>query len=113
MERVPSVQGWRACEPGRRLGLCLRRLRLCVFAEIRGLSRSNEVVTGASDAQYHVMWISLFNALDEYGIRDDSLSPNEVQDVKQKVFEEALNASLRVSALVSILNPPYLPTYRF
>ena len=67
------------------------------------------MVTGASDAQYHVMWISLFNALDEYGIRDDSLSPNEVQDVKQKVFEEALHASLRVSALVSMLNPPYLP----
>ncbi|KAL4081081.1 hypothetical protein J3A83DRAFT_4204554 [Scleroderma citrinum] len=60
----------------------------------------------ASDAQYHVMWISLFNALDEYGIRDDSHSSNDkdkVTSVKQKVFEEALHASLRVSALVSHL----------
>ncbi|KAH0831925.1 hypothetical protein J3R83DRAFT_12808 [Lanmaoa asiatica] len=60
----------------------------------------------ASDAQYHVMWIALFNAMDECGVRDDSLSPsgmNQVETVKRKVFEEALNASLRVSALAGVL----------
>ncbi|KAF8840752.1 hypothetical protein BDN67DRAFT_902856 [Paxillus ammoniavirescens] len=60
----------------------------------------------ASDAQYHVMWIALFNAMDDYGIRDDCLSPssiNQVETVKRKVFEEALNASLRVSALAGVL----------
>ncbi|KAF8133637.1 hypothetical protein EV363DRAFT_1397058 [Boletus edulis] len=61
---------------------------------------------GASDAQYHVMWIALFNAMDEFGVRDDSLSPsgmNQVETVKRKVFDEALNASLRVSALAGVL----------
>jgi hypothetical protein len=60
----------------------------------------------ASDAQYHVMWIALFSAMDEYGVRDDSLSPsgmNQVETVKRKVFDEALNASLRVSALAGVL----------
>jgi hypothetical protein len=52
------------------------------------------------------MWIALFNAMDEYGIRDDCLSPSsmdQVETVKRKVFEEALNASLRVSALAGVL----------
>lgn len=53
------------------------------------------------------MWIALFNAMDECGVRgDDSLSPsgmNQVETVKRKVFEEALNASLRVSALAGVL----------
>ncbi|KAF9220971.1 hypothetical protein BS17DRAFT_293506 [Gyrodon lividus] len=60
----------------------------------------------ASDAQYHVMWIALFNAMDECGVRDDSLSPsgmNKVETVKRKVFDEALNASLRISALAGVL----------
>ncbi|KIJ64481.1 hypothetical protein HYDPIDRAFT_132385 [Hydnomerulius pinastri MD-312] len=60
----------------------------------------------ASDAQYHVMWIALFNAMDEYGVRDDSIVPsgmNQVETVKRKVFDEALNASLRVSALAGVL----------
>lgn len=52
------------------------------------------------------MWIALFNAMDDSGVRDDSLSPsgmNQVETVKRKVFEEALNASLRVSALAGVL----------
>ncbi|KAF9242578.1 hypothetical protein BU15DRAFT_72694 [Melanogaster broomeanus] len=60
----------------------------------------------ASDAQYHVMWILLFNAMDEFGVRDDSISPSglkQVETVKRKVYEEALNASLRVSALAGVL----------
>ncbi|KAG6336063.1 hypothetical protein ID866_3036 [Astraeus odoratus] len=60
----------------------------------------------ASDAQYHVMWITWFNALDDYGIREESLSPEEksqMEAAKSKVFEEALHASLRVSALAGVL----------
>jgi hypothetical protein len=52
------------------------------------------------------MWILLFNAMDEFGVRDDSLSPGgvkQVETVKRKVYEEALNASLRVSALAGVL----------
>jgi hypothetical protein len=52
------------------------------------------------------MWIGLFTAMDEFGLRDESLSPsdmNQVETVKRKVFEEALNASLRVSALAGVL----------
>lgn len=44
--------------------------------------------------------------MDEFGVRDDSLSPsgmNQVETVKRKVFEEALNASLRISALAGVL----------
>ncbi|KAG9315917.1 hypothetical protein JVU11DRAFT_3568 [Chiua virens] len=60
----------------------------------------------ASDAHYHVIWIALFNAMDDFGVRDDSLSPsgmNQVETVKRKVFDEALNASLRISALAGVL----------
>jgi hypothetical protein len=52
------------------------------------------------------MWIGLFSAMDEFGVRDDSFSPsgmNQVETVKRKVYDEALNASLRVSALAGVL----------
>lgn len=62
----------------------------------------------ASDAQYHVMWIFLFNALEEHGIQEhEPVSPGERsrhESVRQKIFEEALQASLRVSALAGVLS---------
>ncbi|KAI6122479.1 hypothetical protein EDD16DRAFT_764512 [Pisolithus croceorrhizus] len=62
----------------------------------------------ASDAQYHVMWIFLFNALEEHGIQEqEPVSPGERsrhESMKQKIFEEALQASLRVSALAGVLS---------
>jgi hypothetical protein len=60
--------------------------------------------SGASDAQYHVTWVALFFAMDEFGIRDDAFTPsniNQVETAKRKVMEEALQASLRIAALVS------------
>ncbi|KAH7921905.1 hypothetical protein BV22DRAFT_1071424 [Leucogyrophana mollusca] len=60
----------------------------------------------ASDAQYHVMWVALFNAMDEFGIRDTSSTPSsiaQVEAVKRKVFDEAVNAALRISALAGVL----------
>ncbi|KIO06193.1 hypothetical protein M404DRAFT_139322, partial [Pisolithus tinctorius Marx 270] len=61
----------------------------------------------AYDAQYHVMWILLFNALDEHDVQEhEPVSPgvsSRVESVKQKIYEEALQASLRVSALAGVL----------
>jgi len=60
--------------------------------------------TGASDAQYHVTWVALFFAMDEFGIRDDAIAPsniNQVETAKRKVMDEALQAALRIAALVS------------
>lgn len=42
--------------------------------------------------------------MDEFGIRDDAFTPssiNQVEIAKRKVMEEALQASLRIAALVS------------
>lgn len=69
--------------------------------------------TGASDATYHVMWIILFNAVDDFGIREiNDLVRNGhpaemfpdyrlVQASKQKLMDEALHGALRISGLVS------------
>jgi Na+/H+ antiporter NhaA len=60
--------------------------------------------SGASDAQYHVTWVALFFAMDEFGIRDDTLMSsniNQMETAKRRVMEEALQASLRIAALVS------------
>lgn len=62
----------------------------------------------ASDAHYHIMWILLFNALDDHDIQEqEPTSPGERsrhETVKQKVFDEALQASLRVSSLAGVLS---------
>lgn len=69
----------------------------------------------ASDATFHVMWIILFSALDEFGIREvnelqragspAAVLPNEadVESVKRKVMDEALHGALRIAGLVSNL----------
>ncbi|KAG6841960.1 hypothetical protein C0991_004448 [Blastosporella zonata] len=59
----------------------------------------------ASDATYHVMWIILFNALDDFGVREinnRSVEPNNprIEEVKRKILEEALHGALRISGLV-------------
>jgi hypothetical protein len=68
----------------------------------------------ASDATYHVMWIILFSALDDFGIKEinevarmgNSVSavPNQLQIdvVKRKVADEALHGALRIAGLVCI-----------
>ncbi|KAG6917470.1 hypothetical protein DXG01_002447 [Tephrocybe rancida] len=58
----------------------------------------------ASDATYHVMWIILFNALDDFGVREinnHSMEPTNarIEEVKRKVLEEALHGALRISGL--------------
>jgi hypothetical protein len=68
-----------------------------------------------SDATYHVMWIILFNALDDFGIREvveatrlgspASMMPNHlhIESVKRKVADEALHGALRISGLAGVL----------
>ena len=77
---------------------------------------------GASDATYHVMWIILFNAVDDFGIREmnelarKGHAPNlsaeyeVVEGTKQKLMDEALHGALRISGLVRMRGPPLLAT---
>ena len=64
---------------------------------------------GASDATYHVMWVIVFNAVDDFGIKEQndvtragSPVPNDLQieSVKHKLAEEALHGALRIAGLV-------------
>jgi len=53
------------------------------------------------------MWIILFNALDDYGIKElnaPMTPPNliEVESIKRKVVDEALHGALRIAGLVMI-----------
>jgi hypothetical protein len=67
---------------------------------------------GASDATYHIMWIILFNALDDFGVREinevvrmgnpANVTSNylQIDAVKRKVADEALHGALRIAGLV-------------
>ena len=87
-------------------------------------------IAGASDATYHIMWIFLFTALDEFGIKDvnDAVrggsSPTsatsthshshthaQVESAKRKTMDEALHAALRIAGLVGdvFLSSPFHP----
>lgn len=73
---------------------------------------------GASDATYHVMWVIVFDAVDDFGIkelnditRDHNPElgplqiPAQIEEVKGKVFDEALRGASRIAGLV---RPPIL-----
>ncbi|KAG2009870.1 hypothetical protein CC2G_012747 [Coprinopsis cinerea AmutBmut pab1-1] len=63
----------------------------------------------ASDATYHVMWIILFSALDDFGVKElnqrATPPPNaaQIEAAKQKVVEEALQGALRIAGLAAVL----------
>ena len=70
----------------------------------------------ASDATFHIMWIILFNALDDRGIRESLGSPHgsamsttlaagnglqqQIEELKTKVLDEALHGAMRIAGLV-------------
>src|SRR5712671_4089302 len=74
----------------------------------------------ASDATFHIMWIILFNALDDRGVRESLGSPHganagvgsstsiaassglqqQIEDLKTKVLDEALHGAMRIAGLV-------------
>jgi hypothetical protein len=55
------------------------------------------------------MWIILFNAVDDFNIRELSQTPPpnvlQIEAVKQKVVEEALQSALRIAGLASLGRP--------
>lgn len=62
----------------------------------------------ASDATYHVMWIILFNATDDFGvkeIKDHSAGHKiaRIEEVQQKIMDEALQGALRIAGLAAVL----------
>jgi hypothetical protein len=72
----------------------------------------NRLYEGASDATYQVMWVLLFNALDDFGIREinevvrsgsppDAVPNEQYELAKRKVADEALHSALRIAGLVS------------
>ena len=74
---------------------------------------------GASDATYHVMWVIVFDAVDDFGIKElndiirnhnSELGPPQIpthmDEVRGKVFDEALRGASRIAGLV---RSPILP----
>lgn len=70
----------------------------------------------ASDATYHVMWVIVFDAVDEFGIKEmnditrnstpDLGSPQvppRVDEMKVRVFDEALRGASRIAGLIGVL----------
>ncbi|KAL7280160.1 hypothetical protein ACG7TL_006579 [Trametes sanguinea] len=88
-------------------------------APVAGRRRKAEWLTvraGASDATYHIMWIILFNAMDDFGIRElndvtragtpEAMSPPQhahIEEKKRKVANEALHGALRIAGLAGVL----------
>ncbi|KAI0632440.1 hypothetical protein C8Q77DRAFT_924437 [Trametes polyzona] len=72
------------------------------------------VTACASDATYHIMWIILCNALDDFGIREVNVAragtPDatvvqhaQIEEKKRKVMNEALHGALRIAGLAGVL----------
>ncbi|KAI0647748.1 hypothetical protein C8Q79DRAFT_951691 [Trametes meyenii] len=73
------------------------------------------VTACASDATYHIMWIILCNALDDFGIREvndvaragtpEAMLPQhaQIEEKKKKVMNEALHGALRIAGLAGVL----------
>ncbi|KAG8809488.1 hypothetical protein FRC17_003423, partial [Serendipita sp. 399] len=58
------------------------------------------------DAQYHVMWVILHSALDEFSIREakeGTMTYTALHEIERQVFDEALQGALRISGLTSVL----------
>ena len=69
--------------------------------------------TGATDATYHVMWVIVFDAVDDFGIKEMNditrnhnhdlgppQTPSHIDEVKVRVFDEALRGASRIAGLV-------------
>jgi hypothetical protein len=65
-----------------------------------------------SDAQYHVMWVILHNAIEEFGVRElnevqnatqplnKTLNVADIEILKASVAEEAIRGATRIAGLV-------------
>lgn len=66
------------------------------------------------------MWVIMFNAVDDFGVRDESEtssimdSPrstddvNAAEEIKEQLFDEALHGALRIAGLVSVFRRLYV-----
>jgi hypothetical protein len=65
------------------------------------------------------MWIILFNALDDFGVRELNGAPSppphlaQIESLQRKVAEEALHGALRIAGLVGRLPYAVFPLPRF
>jgi hypothetical protein len=72
--------------------------------------------SGASDATYHVMWVIVFDAVDDFGIKEVNditrnhhpdlgpiQIPTHMDEVKGRIFDEALRGASRIAGLVRVL----------
>ncbi|KAI5896651.1 uncharacterized protein SCHCODRAFT_02615463 [Schizophyllum commune H4-8] len=74
----------------------------------RGWGFVEAVSTCASDATFHVMWVILFGALDEFGVKEFAALPDpaaaaEKDEVCATIAEQALHGALRIAGLAAVL----------
>ncbi|TRM63963.1 hypothetical protein BD626DRAFT_493337 [Schizophyllum amplum] len=74
----------------------------------RGWGFVEAVSTCASDATFHVMWVILFGAVDEFGVKEFANSPDptaaiEDDEVCRNIADEALHGALRIAGLAAVL----------
>lgn len=82
--------------------------------------------SGATDATYHVMWVIVFDAVDDFGIKEMNditrshnhdlgppQIPSHMDEVKVRVFDEALRGASRIAGLVGFYThtPPHMFTF--
>lgn len=72
---------------------------------------------GASDSTFHVMWVILFNAVDDFGVRELIMhhrmgSPQDqasyqmqmrAEEVMRTILDEGLHGALRIAGLAGVL----------
>ncbi|KAK7690393.1 hypothetical protein QCA50_007051 [Cerrena zonata] len=74
------------------------------------------VTACASDVTYHIQWIILFSAVDDYGIREqndlvrtgspgetNTTSHEEIENSKKKLYEDTLHGACRIAGLAGVL----------
>ncbi|KAL1713034.1 hypothetical protein EV715DRAFT_212549 [Schizophyllum commune] len=69
----------------------------------RGWGFVEAVSTCASDATFHVMWVILFGALDEFGVKVNPAAAAEKDEVCATIAEQALHGALRIAGLAAVL----------
>ena len=66
---------------------------------------ADDAMIGASDATFHIMWVILFNAVDDFGVREFNEAVRmssmatvptnpAIESVKHKILDEALHGAL-------------------
>jgi len=78
-------------------------------------SKYQAVSSCASDATYHVMWIVLFNAIDEFGVKEQvneetgnqgEITSEEIDAMKRKICDQACQGAVRIAGLVRFAPGP-------